>query len=223
MQIVARYDCRCQNPIIDWSEPNIPNMPYYIRVLAVSDRIISASELAHSLKTSTLTVEAGTDEQWDQLLLAHENGQEIAVIERNPVSKGSMAAEEIEEFIDELQEAQPASGSRWLVDYLPRVKTIYAFQVLSGADEADGWSKLGSVKALLWNKLGGIFQADSEGFSNEDGYHIVWQFSERASGPWWMGLFIDGKWMYFEMDLANRQQREQFLRGELPAGVKLST
>ncbi|WP_093221847.1 MULTISPECIES: hypothetical protein [unclassified Variovorax] len=198
-------------------------MPYYIRVLSTTERTLPASDVARSLKSSTLTVEAGTDDQWDELLLVHKTGREIAVIERNPVSDGSMAAEELEEFIDELQDAEPATGAKWLRDYLPKVKTIYAIQVLSGTDEAEGWSELGSVKTALWNKLGGILQADGEGFSNEDGYHVVWQFSDTASGPWWMGLLREGEWVHFEMELSDKRQREQFLQGELPTGAKLAT
>lgn len=200
----------------------ISAMPYYIRILSTTERVIPASDVARSLKVSTLTVGAGTDAQWDELLLAHETGREIALIERNPVTDDSVAAEELAEFVDELQDAKPAMGAKWVRDYLPKVKTIYAFQVLSGADEADGWSELGSVKNFLWSKLGGIIQADGEGFSNEDGYHIVWQFSEKTSGPWWMGVLKEGKWVHFEMELGDRRQREQFLQGEVPLGAKLS-
>lgn len=198
-------------------------MPYYIRVLSPSEEIIAASELARSVKDSSLTVAAGTDAQWEELLLAHPNGHEIAVVERNVVSPGSMAEEEIAEFLEELNDLRPTSGADWLRGYLPKIKTIYAFQVLSSTDDGLGWSELGSVKAKLWSQLGGILQADGEGFSNNDGYHIVWQFSERVSGPWWMGILKDGAWVHFEMELGNLQQREQFLRGELPAGAKLAS
>lgn len=197
-------------------------MAYYIRVLSTTERIIPVSDVARLLKSSMLTVATGTDDQWDKLLLAHKTGREISVIERNPVTDGSVAAEELEEFIDELQDAKPTTGAQWLRDYLSKVKTIYAFQVLSGTHEADGWLELDSVKNALWSKLGGIIQADGEGFSNEDGYHIVWQFPEQASGPWWMGMLREGKWVHFEMELSDRRQREQFLQGEMPAGVKLS-
>lgn len=198
------------------------HMPYYIRVLSISDSIVPANVLAGAVPNATLNVEAGTDDQWDELLLAHGNGREIAIIERNPVTEGSMAAEELEEFVDELDEIKPASGAEWLRGYLPRVKAIYAFQILSGSKDVDGWDLIGAVKAKLWNAVGGIFQADGEGFSNEDGYQIVWQFSDRVSGPWWMGLLRDSGWVHFQMDLGNIEQREAFLRGNLPDGVTLA-
>lgn len=76
------------------------------------------------------------------------------------------------------------------------------------------------VREALWNRLGGIFQADYEGFSNEEGYGILWQFSDRASGTWWMALLAeDGSWLRFQVDLANRGHRAAFLAGEPPLGV----
>jgi hypothetical protein len=46
----------------------------------------------------------------------------------------------------------------------------------------------------LWERGDAIIQADGEGFTNEDGYHIVWQFSDSVSGPWNMGVLQDGVW-----------------------------
>lgn len=198
-------------------------MGYYVRVLSPTQSIIPASDLSTVLQSGTLTVEAGTAEEWEQLLLVHRDGREIAVIERNEVADDSLAKEEISEFIEELALLKPTSAAQWLIDYLPKVKIIYAFQVLSGVDEGDGWTELGAIKSKLWSQLGGILQADGEGFSNDAGYHIVWQFSERVSGPWWMGILgKDGSWTHFQMELGNRVQREQFLNGEVPSGVKFA-
>jgi hypothetical protein len=80
--------------------------------------------------------------------------------------------------------------------------------------------RVGELKAILWNQVGGIIQADAEGFTNEDGYQILWQFSDSVTGTWWMGVFQHGSWIHFEMDLGNRQHREAFLRGEMPAGAR---
>ena len=34
---------------------------------------------------------------------------------------------------------RPTSAARWLAAYLPRIKVIYAFQVLSLTDDGEGW------------------------------------------------------------------------------------
>lgn len=197
-------------------------MAYYIRVLTPSEKIVSASDLSSSLTYGeSLTVEDGNNDSWMQLFLASSSGKEIAVVERNVVGPGTPGQEELREFIEDMDGLQPTSAANWLKAYLPSVRTIYAFQILSDLTDSD-WSTVGSLKGKLWNALGGIFQADGEGFSNEDGYHIVWQFSDRVSGPWWMGLLSGGAWVHFEMELSNRVQRDQFLAGQVPQGVKIA-
>ena len=81
-------------------------------------------------------------------------------------------------------------------------------------------SALSVVRSAVWSAAPAILQADGEGFSNEDGYHILWQFSDSVSGKWWMGVLENGKWVHFQMDLGNPQHRSAFLAGEVPAAVK---
>jgi hypothetical protein len=109
-----------------------------------------------------------------------------------------------------------------LQSYLQIVRTIYSLQVLSGASPENGWDILGAVKTAIWHIGGDIFQADGEGFSNEDGYHIVWQFSDRVAGNWWMAVLKDGQWVSFEMDLGDSAHRAAFCAGLVPAGARLS-
>ena len=58
------------------------------------------------------------------------------------------------------------------------------------------------------------------GFSNEDGYHVLWQFSDDVDGDWWMAVLQDGAWQRFKMDLGNESQRLAFKKGEVPDGVE---
>jgi hypothetical protein len=114
------------------------------------------------------------------------------------------------------------SAAAWLRGYLPTVKVIYAFQLLDGTDVDDGWAVIHKVYSAVWSIAGGILQSDGEGFSNEDGYTILWQFGEDASGSWNVGVLQDaGRWVNFEMDLGNRAHREAFLDGRTPDGVTL--
>jgi hypothetical protein len=200
-------------------------MGYYIRVLAIDATPITVDELFPCLPVTPaveLTVEAGNPAVWSQLVLRHVSGQEIAVIEKNDVSAGELGADEIAEFIEEIRDAQPLSAARWLTPYFPRVKTIYAFQLLKGTDVDDGWSAVHALQGRIWAKRGGILQADGEGFSNEDGYYILWQFADHVEGPWNMAV-VDtaGQWTAFEMNLGNREQRAIFLVGQVPEGVRL--
>jgi hypothetical protein len=199
-------------------------MPYYIRVLSRSSETVPFDKLQEVLSrnghSANLSLEKGSRESWEQLLLAHMDGTEIAVIERNPVERNSLGAEELQEFLIAIEGGKPASAEAWLRQYLATVSTIYAFQLLNGINAGDGWSAVSCLQNTL-RSLGGILQADGEGFSNEQGYHILWEFSDNVTGAWSMGVLRDAEWIHFQMDLGNRNHREAFLRGEVPAGVEI--
>jgi hypothetical protein len=199
-------------------------MGYYIRVLATDATPITLDELFPCLPTPAveLTVEAGNNAVWSQLVLRHVSGQEIAVIERNDVTAGELGADEVAEFIEEIRDALPLSAARWLTQYLPRVKAIYSFQLLKGTDVDGGWSAVHALQGRIWAKRGGILQADGEGFSNEDGYHILWQFANHVRGDWSMAILDEtGRWAPFEMDLGNLEHRAAFFEGRIPEGARL--
>lgn len=108
-------------------------MSYYIRVLGTDPKEIPL----HSLRASASPAVFDADDEsglWQNLVLRHEDGTEIADLERNLVVEGELGAEELRELIEEVHLCQPESAARWLKDYLPRVKVIYAFRLLSGTD-----------------------------------------------------------------------------------------
>jgi len=198
-------------------------MGYYVRVLSTSAGCVSVSQLRSALASNqlngVLNVEEGSNEDWTQIILSHVNGRAIASLERNVVQEGSLGADELAEFAEEVIDCKPASAAQWLLEYFRSVKCIYAFQVLSGTYEGDGWEILGAIKECIWSAAPAILQADNEGFSNEAGYHILWQFNDSVDGPWWMAVLRDGRWKQFQMNLGDRKQRESFLRGEVPSDV----
>jgi hypothetical protein len=195
-------------------------MPYYIRVLGKTLDNIPLEELRKISQPAVLHSEEEGD-AWEQLILAHKSGQEIAVIEKNPVLEGQIGADELQEFIDEITDYKPESAATWLHEYLPSVKVIYAFQLLDGTDVEDGWTPLHRLYYAVWEHAGGIFQSDGEGFSDEGGYTILWQFSDRVTSKWNMGVLQEGRWIHFEMDLGNEQHRKAFLSGQVPEGAKV--
>jgi hypothetical protein len=197
-------------------------MGYYIRVLGTSPNAIPVEELRESARPALIEVEKRDGETWEHLLLKHESGLEIATIEKNLVVPGELGADELSEFLEKVPLLKPESAALWLREYLPAVKVIYAFQLLSGTDSNDGWTPLHRVYSTVWNIAGGILQADGEGFSNEEGFTIVWQFSERVTGPWNVGVLTDNAhWTHFEIDLGNAEHRERFRLGKVPVGARL--
>jgi len=198
------------------------SLGYFLRVLGRNDAVPAISGLRDAAKPAVLDVESGSEDNWQHLLLKHAGGAEIAWIERSPVAAGVSGSDEIEDFQQEIAELKPASGAAWLASFLKTVKVIYAFQVLDGIRLDGSRDILQRVYAHVWNAADGILQSDGEGFSNEEGFTIVWQFSEDARGPWKVGLLgSDGVWTHFTLELSNPAHRAAFLRGEIPSGVVL--
>lgn len=200
-------------------------MGYYLRVLAKSSTGVSVRILQQRLEKDRISAilegDSPESSMWTRLLLRHPDGPAIADIERNQVRPGSLGSEELNELSEEIAECKPETAARWLRDFLRSVKAIYAFQVLGGAEKGQGWDAIYSIEGELWRSLGGIFQSDGEGFSNEDGYHILWQFDSDVRRSWKMAVLgPDHHWTAFEMDLGNQDQRAAFLAGKVPAGVK---
>ena len=195
-------------------------MGYYTRVLSKDEEIPSFEELAQLIRAEhpeyRLTIEEGSDEEWETLLLSGSDDVEVALIERNLIFDGSTGQDEIADFIENTQDCEPESGVEWLHEYLAEVRTIYAFQHLQGADTEEGSEALHTLRLGLWGRGESIIQADLEGFTNEDGYHIVWQFSDSVSGPWNMAILQDETWYPFKMDLGDPDHRTAFLNGEVP-------
>ncbi len=200
-------------------------MAYYTRVLSKDEEFPSLEELAQILSehhsSYKLSVEEGSEEEWESLLLAGSDGSEVAVIERNPVYDGSVGQDEIADFLEDIADGKPESNAEWLEEYLQSVKTIYAFQHLQGTETEEGSNALHALRSALWERGDAIIQADLEGFTNEEGYHILWQFSDSVSGPWNMGVLQDGTWYHFRMDLGDPAHREAFLNGEMPSDLSV--
>ena len=195
-------------------------MSHYTRVLSKDEEFPSFVELAQLVSGEhpdyKLTIEDGEEEEWETLLLSGVDEVEVAVIERNPVFDGSTGQDELADFLEDLRDCKPESGVKWLAEYFAEVKTIYAFQHLQGSETEEGSNALHALRSALWERGDAIIQADGEGFTNEDGYHIVWQFSDSVSGPWNMGILQDGTWHHFKMDLGDPDHRAAFLNGEVP-------
>jgi len=195
-------------------------MGYFTRVLSKDEEFPSFEELANFIRAEhpnyRLTVEEGSEEEWESLLLAGDDEVEVAVVERCPVFDGSLGQDEIADFLEDLRDAKPESGVQWLEGFLAEVKTIYAFQHLLGSETEEGGNALHALRSMLWERGDAILQADGEGFTNEEGFHIVWQFSDSVSGPWNMGIYKDDLWHHFRMDLGDPDHRAAFLNGDVP-------
>jgi hypothetical protein len=201
-------------------------MGYYIRVLGKSNPTITVDKLSDTLKKeklkASIEIDDGTTDNWTQLLVKDKDDRDLFLIEKNVVTDGELGQVEIEEFKEEIADCKPTSSVNWLLDYFDKVKVIYAFQILNSVDNDESWKIVGELKSKIWSETEGILQADNEGFSNEQGYHILWQFSDNVSGPWYMAVKDSSdNFVNFKMDLGNKKQRQDFFDGRVPKGAEL--
>jgi len=128
-------------------------MGYYTRVLSKDEAFPPFDELAQLVRTEhpdfKLSIEEGTEEEWETLLLSSNDEVEVALIERNPVADGSMGQDEVAEFMEETQECMPETGVAWLHDYLASVKTVYAFQHSMPCAQLCGAAEMQSFKPMV--------------------------------------------------------------------------
>jgi len=219
-------------------------MTYTIRVLTPSSRVIPVPEMRAWLQSGyRLEADEARNRGWVRMFLTHANGQEVAAIERRSRSavlsgrhtperqeggrrsatvSGNPVENDIRHFLQQIAECRPPSAVQWLQGYLPRIQVIYSFGINNnGVRIGDGWQALHRLYFGLHRTLGGVLQADQEGFSNEDGLHILWQFDEQASGEFEAAVLQEGTWMPFRMDLANHDHRKAFQGGRVPEGVEV--
>lgn len=196
-------------------------MPYYMRLFSRNPTPLSLDEINSCMPEGVAAeLASGSSAIWESVLLQTIAGDAICLLER---ADPELVGEEVQQFVDELAGVQPKTGADWVASYLKTARQLIACQFLEQAFGNDYGHVPGET---LWNiqqTLGtGILQSDNEGFSNEDGYGVVWQFSDSVSGPWSMAVLNgDGSWQRFEMNLGSKTQKAEFLLGKVPKGARL--
>jgi hypothetical protein len=196
-------------------------MAYYIRVLGLQDPDIHLDELSSELKTAGLNAafqlgESCEPRKWSMLEVRAERGAKLAEIERNRVISGKLAQQELDEFRGIIRAHQPLSAVQWLDKYFGRITVVYAFRVLDAALLEDNFEIISTLKTAIWARVGGLLQNDQEGFSNDNGDHILWQFPDDVTGDKYCAVLENGVWVRFRMDLGDPFQRMAFWAGEVP-------
>ena len=197
-------------------------MSYFIRVLGTADPDVHPDHIKDALVRLGLEAQLDVDDDdepaaWRVINVRNSEGLELLQIERNPVTAGRLGMAELTEFRGFIQQHQPASAVQWLQRYFDGVAVIYAFEVLSAASVDNNFEIVSAIRTAIWDRTGGILQNDNEGFTNEEGFHILWQFDDDATGDKYCAVLdADGSWIRFRMDLGDPFQRMAFLGGELP-------
>jgi hypothetical protein len=194
-------------------------MGYFMRVLGLDGKPVAVDALNAALARDGLRARLDADEEdepWSVIDIETENGAKLAQVEKNFVFPGCLAQAELDEFRVLIREHQPASAVQWLDQFFDRIKVMYAIRVLESALVDDHIDIVNSIKRAIWGCCGGILQHDLEGFSNDEGFHILWQFPDDIEGDKYCAVLDNGVWVKFRMDLGDHFQRMAFWAGEVP-------
>lgn len=83
-----------------------------------------------------LVPEGEASQGWVDFLVRNGQGKDVCLIER-AVLVDWLADDELEEFREDMQIAQPVRGAAWVSDYLTHVRAIYAVEFLEAGFDAD--------------------------------------------------------------------------------------
>ncbi len=201
-------------------------MGYLIRILGKEDPDLHINELVDALKGEGLSAELHFDleekpENWTIIDVFDTEARHIAQVQRNAVTKKSEASAEISILKKNIQKCKPTSAIKWIEDFFSKTKVMYLVFLLEDALEDNNPEIINCIKATLRDRTKGIIQADDEGFSNEEGFFILWQFNEDIVGELDCAVLdADGNWETFTMDLADAIQRVEFKSGQVPLNAK---
>jgi hypothetical protein len=190
-------------------------MGYCVRFLTSSENSVPFQDIRE--QADSIRLVSGEESAWDKIEISQPDGSLIAVLEKYPLSSGGQAASEMTGVKDSLQGSFPLNAREWLKNYLSGTRVIYTFRLQAENITAKGWPVLGRVQNLLKDKLGGIIQADAEGFYNEAGDYILWQMYEGATGAIPAAVLDEnGQWVSFQLRLNDARAIERFKQGVVP-------
>lgn len=143
-------------------------MPYYVRAFCNSDTAPTISELESTLKSEFPAIrfetEDALDDKWENIYYHYKEGNQPVVVDCNyNDGPDSLAAEECEEFIEEIGSPGLSMAKRKVLGHLKNTKYIISCQLLSDIDDV-GYHLSGELLNIFVNKYDGLIQADGEGF-----------------------------------------------------------
>lgn len=156
-------------------------MSYYVRAFcttgvqpAMAPVLEYASALGSAVKLHPdVTSVDPADPTWEQVGLHYKDGKHPILLEVNRDGDGDqdLMREEIEEFLEFLEDV-PNDGNRRRVEKHLRATTfIVAAQLATDDIDDDGYNALGNVLRYFVANNGAIIQADGEGFY--DGEELI--------------------------------------------------
>jgi hypothetical protein len=217
-----------------------------MRFYGIKDEPISVDKIANWLQTAFIDGEIESEEEekpgsWSTLTLYLDNGEAVVEIEKlcAPDEEFVDAIQDTVRFLlDDKEPVKPASAVKWLCQFMGRVKVLYEFRPMLAVTTDEGWQIFNEVWTNLRHTLTGIVHLQDEGFTNEEGAQITWEYPENAdlsqtgesgdekghmhlsesAGDLKVAVMDEdsGKWIDYTINLADPTARLMFINGKRP-------
>ena len=192
-------------------------MSYKTRLLTASQKVIPFSTLKKV--SDRIKLVSGVDSLWENIEIYDAHDILLATLEYDIVSPGTTGETALKELDKAIQNKYPVNARQWLKNYFTTVKTIYTFNIFPDRMNKNSWLILGGIQNFLKDSLGGLIQADNEGYYNEAGLYILWQMYEGATGNATAASLDDrGEWVpySYSLRLDDKKAVDLFKQGIAP-------
>lgn len=151
-------------------------MGYYVRAFCTTgepppiNRVIDfAKKHGSSVRLDPELSESDlADPSWGQVGVLYKKGKLPILLEVNRADSGSddgsLLREEIEEFLEFLEDSPRNPGRRKVEAHLRATTFVVAVQLATSDIDDDGYTALSNVLGYFVDHNGGLIQADGEGF-----------------------------------------------------------
>lgn len=190
-------------------------MSYKVRSLTTSDRVIPFGVIQRLTERTKLV--SGSDQLWGKIEIYGAGDNLLSTLERDTIEPGNGGESTIKELRNLIHDSYPVNTREWLNKYFDSVRTIYTFNLIPDWMTKDEWPVLGGFQNFLKDSLGGIIQAEHEGYYNEDGDYILWQMYEGASGIIRAASLNEkGEWVSYSLKINSEKAVNLFKHGISP-------
>jgi hypothetical protein len=197
-----------------------------MRFFGLQDKPISVDTIAGWLQTAMIDGELESEEEdypgsWSTLTLFLDSGEPVVEIEKFSLEEETLVdaiQDTVRQLLDDKNPVRPASAVKWLCQFMTRVKVVYEFRPMQAIKTDEGWEIFNEVWTNLREALQGIVHLDDEGFTNEDGVQITWEYPGEETGDLKVAVLNDRgeEWIEYTMNLANQEHKALFLAGKAP-------
>jgi hypothetical protein len=222
-----------------------------MRFYGLIDEPISVDKVAGWLQKAMIDCEIESEEgeedfpgSWSTLTLFLDNGEPVIEIEKYGLAEGNFTSaiqDTVRMLLDDKKPVKPASAVKWLCQFMSRVRVLYEFRPMPAVKTEAGWELFNEVWTNMRGILRGIVHLEDEGFTNEQGAQITWEYPDENDAGTGSDAALHGTiaqaatdkiadeklkvavldkngqdWIEYLINLANQEQRALFMAGEAP-------